>query len=72
MTTPAYPKPLPTPTPTTQPFWDGLRAREVRIQRCSRIRVERAQRLHAAAQKQHFLALFGQRQAAVARETWRF
>jgi uncharacterized OB-fold protein len=35
MTTTAAPsKPLPTPTPTTQPFWDGLRAHEVRIQRC--------------------------------------
>lgn len=34
MTAPAYPKPLPQPTPTSRPFWDGLRAREVRIQQC--------------------------------------
>ena len=27
-------KPLPVPTPTSRPFWEGLRAREVRIQRC--------------------------------------
>ncbi len=36
MTTTASPaKPLPTPTPTSQPFWDALRAHEVRIQRCT-------------------------------------
>lgn len=28
------PKPRPLPTPTTQPFWDGLAADEVRIQHC--------------------------------------
>lgn len=28
------PKPLPEPSPVTRPFWDGLRAREVRLQRC--------------------------------------
>lgn len=28
-------KPLPLPTPTSQPFWDGLRERKVRIQRCA-------------------------------------
>lgn len=28
-------KPRPLPTPTTQPFWDGLAAGEVRIQQCS-------------------------------------
>jgi uncharacterized OB-fold protein len=28
------PKPLPIATPTTAPFWEGLRRREVRIQRC--------------------------------------
>lgn len=27
-------KPLPLATPTSRPFWEGLRAREVRIQRC--------------------------------------
>ena len=27
-------KPLPVPTPTTQPFWDGLSAGEVCLQRC--------------------------------------
>ena len=27
-------KPLPIPTPTSKPFWDGLRERKVRIQRC--------------------------------------
>lgn len=27
-------KPLPLPTPETQPFWDGLKAHELRIQRC--------------------------------------
>jgi uncharacterized OB-fold protein len=27
-------KPLPVPTPTSAPFWEGLRAGEVRIQRC--------------------------------------
>src|SRR3954470_6523876 len=27
-------KPLPTPRPETQPFWDGLRAGEIRLQRC--------------------------------------
>ena len=28
-------KPLPTPTPLTKPFWDGCRAGELRLQRCS-------------------------------------
>jgi uncharacterized protein len=27
-------KPSPTPTPETQPYWDGARAGELRIQRC--------------------------------------
>ncbi len=27
-------RPLPRPTPVTQPFWDGLAAGEVRLQRC--------------------------------------
>jgi uncharacterized OB-fold protein len=27
-------KPLPRPTPVTRPFWDGLRDREIRLQRC--------------------------------------
>jgi len=27
-------KPLPIPTPTSQPFWDGLAAGQVRIQQC--------------------------------------
>jgi uncharacterized protein len=31
----AYTKPLPTPTPLSAPFWDGLRAREIRVQKCS-------------------------------------
>jgi uncharacterized OB-fold protein len=30
----APPKPLPVPTPETQPYWDGLKAHELRIQRC--------------------------------------
>lgn len=29
-----YDKPLPVPDPVTKPFWDGLRARELRIQKC--------------------------------------
>lgn len=28
------PKPLPLATPTSEPFWQGLRAGEIRIQRC--------------------------------------
>ena len=32
--TEAYAKPLPAPSPVTQPFWDGLREGELRIQRC--------------------------------------
>ncbi|HYB92461.1 MAG TPA: Zn-ribbon domain-containing OB-fold protein [Candidatus Binataceae bacterium] len=28
-------KPLPMPTPTTAPYWDGLKAHEVRIQQCA-------------------------------------
>ncbi|HPG26398.1 MAG TPA: Zn-ribbon domain-containing OB-fold protein [Myxococcota bacterium] len=28
-------KPLPRATPTSRPFWDGLRAGEIRIQRCT-------------------------------------
>ena len=28
-------KPVPRPTPETQPFWDGARAGELRIQRCT-------------------------------------
>lgn len=28
----SLPRPLPTPIPRTQPFWDGLRERKVRIQ----------------------------------------
>ena len=28
-------KPIPRPTPTTQPFWDGLNAGEIRLQRCA-------------------------------------
>ncbi|QEE23408.1 acyl dehydratase [Rhodanobacter glycinis] len=30
----AWNKPLPQPTPISQPFWDGLKAHEVRIQQC--------------------------------------
>jgi uncharacterized protein len=33
MTT-ATTKPMPVPTPTSQPYWDGLRAHELRMQRC--------------------------------------
>jgi uncharacterized OB-fold protein len=29
-----FTKPLPIPTPTTAPFWEGLRAGVVRLQRC--------------------------------------
>ncbi len=32
---PQFRKPLPVPSPVTQPFWDGLKARQVRIQRCA-------------------------------------
>lgn len=28
-------KPVPVPTPETAPFWDGLRAHHLRIQRCN-------------------------------------
>ncbi len=28
-------KPLPLATPTSRPFWEGLRAHEVRLQRCA-------------------------------------
>jgi len=31
-------KPLPQPTPTAQPFWDGLRERRIRLQRCEACR----------------------------------
>ena len=34
MTTTAYTKPLPVPTPTSEPYWQGLRAHELRMQRC--------------------------------------
>ena len=30
----AWNKPLPQPTPTSQPYWDGLKTHEVRIQQC--------------------------------------
>jgi len=30
----AYEKALPVPDPVTKPYWDGLRARELRIQKC--------------------------------------
>lgn len=29
------PKPLPQPTPETQPFWDGCKAHELRLQFCN-------------------------------------
>ncbi|PPR19724.1 MAG: hypothetical protein CFH40_02224 [Alphaproteobacteria bacterium MarineAlpha10_Bin3] len=29
-----YLKPLPQPTPETQPFWDGTKAGELKLQRC--------------------------------------
>ncbi len=28
-------KPLPVPTPTSKPFWDGLKERKIRMQRCA-------------------------------------
>lgn len=31
-------KPLPQPTPTSQPFWDGLRRRQIQMQRCQQCR----------------------------------
>ena len=31
-------KPVPRPTPETQPYWDGARAGELRIQRCTACR----------------------------------
>ena len=30
-----YLKPLPQPTPETQPFWDGAKAGELKLQRCA-------------------------------------
>lgn len=30
-----YKKPLPTPDAETQPYWDGTKAHELRVQRCS-------------------------------------
>ncbi len=30
----AYHKPLPIPSDVSRPFWDGLRSRQVRLQRC--------------------------------------
>lgn len=30
-----YRKPLPQPTPETKPFWDGTKAGELRLQRCT-------------------------------------
>ncbi len=30
-----YVKPLPVPDPVTQPFWDSLKAHEMKIQRCN-------------------------------------
>lgn len=30
-----YPRPLPLPTPETQHFWDGCKAGELRLQRCT-------------------------------------
>ena len=34
-------KPLPHPTPLSQPFWDGTRDRELRLQRCTACRTFR-------------------------------
>jgi uncharacterized OB-fold protein len=31
-------KPIPMPTPETQPYWDGARAGELRVQRCNACR----------------------------------
>lgn len=30
-----YRKPIPSPTPETQPFWEGTKAGELRLQRCT-------------------------------------
>jgi uncharacterized OB-fold protein len=30
-----YQRPLPKPTPETQPFWDGLKAHELRVMHCT-------------------------------------
>ena len=30
-----YAKPLPHPTTDTQPYWDGLQARQLRLQHCA-------------------------------------
>lgn len=35
MTAKVWTKPLPVPTPTSRPYWEGLRAHEVRMQRCA-------------------------------------
>ncbi len=35
MTTPSRGKPLPAPTPETEPYWEGARAHELRIQFCT-------------------------------------
>ncbi len=32
---PDYRKPVPTPSAVTQPFWDGLKVGELRLQRCA-------------------------------------
>lgn len=34
MTTAPYAGPIPKPTPESQPFWDGLQAQKLMIQRC--------------------------------------
>lgn len=34
MSGPRWDKPLPHPTPASQPFWDGLKAHQVRLQQC--------------------------------------
>jgi uncharacterized protein len=31
----SYDKLIPTPTPETQPFWDGLKERRLRLQKCA-------------------------------------
>lgn len=35
MSNPDWNKPLPNATPATQPFWDGLKAHQVRLQQCA-------------------------------------
>jgi acyl dehydratase/uncharacterized OB-fold protein len=64
MSGPTWNKPLPQPTPASQPFWDGLKAHEVRLQRCedcaSWIFYPRLHCPHCASRKLAWRAVSGQ------------